>query len=125
MIDFSNVDEITFNQLKEVLAKRGRLPIRVVTSSMEPVIMAGDTLEVVSKTDELKKFDIIVFWRDSKLVVHYIWGKNFLQGVSYTTRSLEMPNHNELPVPECNILGYADGVNIGFWTRVRLQLFYG
>ena len=88
MIDFSNVDEITFNQLKEVLAKRGRLPIRVVTSSMEPVIMAGDTLEVVSKTDELKKFDIIGFFEYESMLLNNasIFSLNnfFSSGVTFT-----------------------------------------
>jgi len=48
---------------------------KVITNSMEPVIKVGDEIVVDVGNPNIKRFDIIVFYFDEKLICHFLWRK--------------------------------------------------
>ena len=61
-----------FEKLKEFPVFKGV----VVTDSMEPLIRVGDKIIVTVGDKDLKRFDIIVFWKNDRLTCHYVWAMN-------------------------------------------------
>ncbi len=113
-----------FFELKEQISNEGMLKLKIVSDSMEPLMPVGQFYKVAKLNDEIKRFDIVVFFRDDKLVAHYVWNKNTLRGVSYSTRSLKEPDKDEIPVNEADVLGLLVGQKIGFFRKLGLSLRY-
>lgn len=77
----------------------------VVTDSMEPLIMVGDKIIVEVGNQELKRFDIVVFFQNGKLICHYLWAKNvIIQPILFQTRSLKYVK-KDFPVAMEDYLG--------------------
>lgn len=118
------MDKSEFLKLKEDLGKQGMVPLKIVSESMEPVLSKGSNYKVAKLEDEPSKFDIIVFLRDGSLVAHYIWRVNRLKGTSFTTRSLQDPAHDEIPVDESEVLGILVGKRLNFLRKLILNFRY-
>jgi hypothetical protein len=122
--NYSNVDKITLEQIKKILNTKGILDIQIVTDSMAPIVRVGGKYQIRRIEKNLKKFDIIVFRREKKLIAHYVWRVNNLKEKTITTRSLKVPNLDELPIQEADIVGILDNVEIGLLTKLKLRLIY-
>ena len=118
------MDREEFQSLKAKLQNEGMVPLKIISESMEPVLTLNTNYKVASLAGDPSKFDIIVFLRDQRLVAHYIWRINTIKGVSYTTRSLQDPHKDEIPVESQDILGILVGKRLNFFRKLMLKLKY-
>ena len=97
------------------------LKFRVVSDSMSPLIKIHDELSVLKK-DNYSTFDIILFKRNDKLIVHYVWRNQLAHNNTVITRSLKNIFVDEEPVSLDEILGLVINFKIGFLTRLIIYL---
>jgi len=72
---------------------------------------------------DLRRFDIVIFLAESRLIAHYVWHVNrVVDSDRLTTRSLT-PGLEDLPVTSTEIIGCIQSAEIPLWTRLRLALF--
>ncbi len=104
-----------FDELKSLSIFKGK----VVTNSMEPVIMVGDDIVIDVGYSDIKRFDIIVIFMDGKLVCHYLWSKNkIVTPVLLQTRN--MSGKLDYPVEMKDYLGKVVNFKISFWRKLRI-----
>jgi hypothetical protein len=110
-----------FRTLKDDISTQGNLDIRVVSDSMVPIMMINESFIVdnIGDLEELKKFDIVIFLLDEKLMAHFFWGKNFMN-TEFMFKSLKEINSFDLPIPRENILGR---VRLEFPLKFKLKVF--
>ncbi len=116
---------IDLEMARKILLEKEFLEVSIVSSSMSPLIEKGETVGVYSITEELNKYDIIVFLREEKFVAHYVWKINGQSKKSYITRSLENPGSDELPVRENEILGIVKNIKFSLLRKILMRLRYG
>ncbi|OUR93626.1 hypothetical protein A9Q84_19345 [Halobacteriovorax marinus] len=114
-----------FLMMKKIILSRGNIEVEIVSDSMEPLIKTGELIKVQNVEEDLKLFDIIVFWRDGQFVSHFVWRFNGISHKTITTRSLKDKGANELPVEFENVLGIIKDKKISLYTKVIMRLFYG
>ncbi|MFY7992637.1 MAG: S26 family signal peptidase [Bacteriovoracaceae bacterium] len=61
-----------FNQLKQLPLFKGT----IVSGSMMPLMPIGTPIVVAVGDQTIKRFDIIVFYNENKLVCHFLWNIN-------------------------------------------------
>jgi signal peptidase I len=110
--------KITREQFSELQA----LPFfksKVITNSMEPVIMVGDEIIIDVGNPNIKRFDIIVFYSDEKLICHLLWRKNkIVKPVLLQTRN--MRGGMDLPIAHENYLGKVINFRLSLWQKLRM-----
>lgn len=117
------LSESEFAVVQKQLQSEGQLSFQVVTGSMVPLISVGDFI-VVEPVDPtvLKRFDVIVFWRGSVLVCHFVWWKNrFLSpnGTrTFSTGGIRMLD--DVVVAEEMILGKVVSHQMTLWYRLMV-----
>lgn len=95
---------------------------KVVSGSMEPVVMIGDDIVVEIKSLDLKRFDIIVFVQDQKLICHYLWTTNkFIRPILMQTRS--MSGARDFPIKEENYIGKVVSHRLSFFQKMKILFF--
>ena len=115
--------------VKEAIRKEKRVGFTVVSGSMEPVIMTGQQIEVapIDSLDDLRTFDILLFWNGKLLICHYLWHINSLPGSRrlklVITRPLASLKGEDLPVPVEHILGRIVSHKIPFWRKLKILLY--
>ncbi len=73
-----------FNKLKEDLSDFAQ--IKILTPSMSPLIQINDIIKVQKiSPEDLRPYDIIVFWQSDKLICHFFIKK---VGDKYLARGL-------------------------------------
>lgn len=103
-----------FQALKNVPFFKGKIQ----TDSMEPLIKVGDTVVVEVGNLELKRFDIIVFYDDQKLICHYLWHKNVVvTPVMLQTRNLH--GKKDCPIKLENYLGKVVSHHLSTYQKFR------
>lgn len=106
-----------FEKLKKESFFRGR----IVSPSMSPVIKLGDQITVDVGAPNLKRFDIIVFYENGKLICHYLWSINrIIKPVLFQARNLG--GGKDFPCKEENYLGRVVSHQLGFWHKVKAFL---
>ena len=106
-----------FEKLKELPIFKGK----IISASMEPVIMTGEDVVIDVGAKDLKRFDIIVIFVDGKLVCHYLWQMNqIIKPVLLQTRN--MSGRKDFPVYEEDYLGKVISHKISFWRRLKTLL---
>lgn len=92
---------------------------KVITGSMIPVINIDDEIKVQVKATGLKRFDIIVFIHEDKLVCHYLWNLNqIVKPILYQTRS--MSGRIDVPIKEEDYVGKVISHRISLWRRLKI-----
>lgn len=77
----------------------------IVSDSMEPLIKTGDKIVVGIGDRDLKRFDVIVFYNQGKLICHYLWAVNkIIEPILFQTRSLKYGG-KDMPVSFDDYLG--------------------
>lgn len=61
-----------FNQLKQLPLFKGT----IVSGSMMPLMPIGTPIVVAVGDQTIKRFDIIVFYNENKLICHFLWNIN-------------------------------------------------
>lgn len=97
---------------------------RVVTGSMEPVIRIGDVVAVVPVRLPPRRFDILVFRRKNKAIVHYLWHINRIPAEDgspvFITRALT--GGEDLPVQATEVIGSVVSHRLSLSWKLRLFL---
>lgn len=96
------------------------LNFKVVSDSMHPVIKINDLLQLEPAQNSLKRFDIILFKRNSVLVTHYIWKNQIAFNNSLITRSLKNIYRDEEPVNLSEIVGVVSNYQIPALVRFKV-----
>ncbi len=122
----TQIDEATFLDMKSYLSDGHKLNAKVISGSMEPVIMTGDLVEVEAvRVETLKMFDIILYWDGEKLICHYVWHLNRIPGAAgervILTKKIGKGNP-DFPVSEYKVLGRITNFSIS-WPRKLLELW--
>ncbi len=113
------MDRANFEQLKDQLKTNGVLKIKIISGSMSPIIKTNQNIIIKrSEREDLKRFDIIVFYQKKKLNCHYVHSLNTLINSDIVTRNLN--GYFDLPVPEQDLLGICISHKINFWRKIRL-----
>jgi hypothetical protein len=114
-----------FLKLKEELKKNGSFVSSVITGSMEPDIPTGSLVEVVPVNEAIRKFDIVVFWRNGKLVCHYVGHINRLRStvsrLTFSTWSIK-GDREDLPFDEERVFGKVVSHSISKLTKFKINL---
>lgn len=114
-----------FKELKEFLKYQKKIRTEVVSGSMEPLIMTGDSVyvEPVQDIGELKRFDIILFLYNKILVCHVIWHLNHLPNAEgervFITRGIRS-KYDDLPVPYSHVLGIVKEPRLSLYWKLRM-----
>lgn len=109
-------------KLKEEIISRPFFKGRIVTASMVPVIKVGEEILVEVKAEELKRFDIIVFLQDKKLICHYLWNINrFVEPKLMQTRNIS--GGLDFPIAESDYIGKVVSHRMPWWRILKITLF--
>lgn len=112
--------------MKAELHRKGTLAFRVVSSSMEPVIMTGNPILVhPTGLEALKRFDIILFWNGRLLICHYLWHVNSFTEPNGSKMMVTRPllgfgRQEDLPTPSTHLIGRVGNHRIPTWTKLRI-----
>ncbi len=120
------MDKIDLIILKKMIKKFGSIELKVKGVSMQPLISENETIYIKELSKELKRFDIIVFHQDQKLIVHYFWQKNRYfsdNGEVYLTRPLNPIRGYDIPINKNDILGIVDNIKITKYLKFKI-IFY-
>jgi len=112
-----------------LLAQR-KLELNVLGTSMHPLYKsAGEVanVEVLKGLKDLRRFDIIIFWQNNSLIIHYFWSlnKNFNEDPDnplIVTRPLNPLRAFDHPIYFDRILGRVKEKKIGFWLKLKIYL---
>ena len=89
---------------------------------MIPVIQIGEEIVVEVKSKNIKRFDIVVFVQDKKLVCHYLWTLNkIVQPLLLQTRN--MGGGKDYPIKEEEYIGKVISHRLSVWQKLKILLF--
>lgn len=123
------LDFQSFLNAKEVLKHAGELEITVVGKSMTPLYEANGQLvriKPITNLSELKRFDILIFWQNNKLIAHYYWKQNsyFVENVNdpdLVTRPLNPIKSFDHPIRFKHILGVVPE-KMPLWIKLKILI---
>ncbi len=111
-----------FLLFKKYLSQNQALPLKIASDSMEPLLKIGQEIKLVFKPiDDLRPFDLIVFLENERLVCHFYWHRNSLDG-SILTRSLKNPKLSDFPIHPDFYLGLVPDIRLGFAQKAKVTL---
>lgn len=97
---------------------------RIVSDSMMPLIPVGAEIKVQELRDisNLKKFEILLFKDNDRLMCHYFWHQNkkFDKG-NIITRALKTGD-KDLPFNKNKIVGVVTNFKISRWLEIKILL---
>lgn len=96
------------------------MSFKVVTGSMHPLIKIGDMLKVDGQQSTFTAFDIVLFKRSTKLVVHYVWRNQLEVNNTLITRSLEDIYSDEEPVAKEEVVGKVTNFSFGLALKLKI-----
>lgn len=109
-------------KLKADILSRPFFKGRIVTGSMVPVIQVGEEILVEVKAENLKRFDIIVFVQDKKLICHYLWTLNrIVEPRLMQTRNIS--GGLDFPIVESDYIGKVVSHHMPWWRILKITLF--
>lgn len=117
-----NLDE--FQLLKARLKEKGSFSATIISGSMLPLIKVGDIIEFVPvQTDQLKVFDIVVFWTNQMLVCHFVLKIKTVDFNSNGSRMVTMAlatANTDFPFLEERLLGKVVNFKLSFWMKFKI-----
>lgn len=112
-----DMTEDHFEKLKKLPVFKGK----IVTGSMIPVIKIGESIVVEVLSENLKRFDIIVFRQNNKLVCHYVWNINRI----VTPRLIQTRNLQggyDYPISPEDYFGKVISHHLSSWRKFLILL---
>jgi len=123
------VDELSFFTLKSRLesstansAAPPPLQCRIQSDSMSPLLQVNEVLTIqrISDPQQLRRFDLLVFYSEKKLTCHFLWTKPHWPKNSIITRSLKNYTQNDLPIPSSHLLGIIPDKRLSFFQKIKI-----
>lgn len=94
---------------------------KVISDSMEPIIKVGQEVVIDVGNRDIKRFDIVVFYHDGKLICHYLWQMNkFVKPILLQTRN--MSGKLDFPVTLDDYLGKVMNYKLSFWQKLKILI---
>ncbi len=94
----------------------------VRSDSMDPFLKVGDEITVEVGTRDIRRFDLIVFWRDNQMMCHCLWSMNkFMVPIFLQSRCIRY-FVEEYPIPIEDYLGKVTSHKLPL--RYKLQMVY-
>lgn len=104
--------------------------VTIEGESMQPLYKRGQQLfiEIVNSCDQLKPFDIIVFWQNDSYTCHYVWSKNKFfhdnhEDPTFITRPLNPIGRFDRPIKFSQVLGRVTNGKIPFYLKIKIFFF--
>ncbi len=116
------------NAIRAHLQAKKEFKIQIVSASMEPLIMTGETLLLShwdQNLDSLNVFDIIVFCgTDGFPICHYLYSKNKNFGLNHdrTVVTKGLNSGIDIPINPSQILGIVTDRKISFTNKLQIYL---
>ncbi len=98
----------------------------IASDSMSPVLKVGDEIlwdKIADASQDLKRFDLIVFRQGTQLFCHYLWFKNPKRDL-YITKPLKNMVREDLPLSSAAILGRVTSHRLNFYWRMKILFFF-
>jgi signal peptidase I len=112
-----NLTREQFEELKKIPMFKSK----VVSDSMVPLINIGDEVIIDVGHQDLKRFDIIVFYHDGKLISHYLWRINrIVKPILLQTRN--MSGKLDYPIEQKDYFGKVMNFKLSFWQKLRILI---
>lgn len=107
------MQNLQFEKLSLLLKKNKQISLRVISKSMQPLLQIGDEITVVPCDPcNLKKWDIVTFRQDSKIIVHIFWRYSHLTHNAIITRPLNCFSNIDDTVVFADVLGKVSSHSI-------------
>jgi len=115
-------EEFTF--LKNKLEKSGEnIKVKIISDSMEPLIMVNEDIVIeFVDYDELRYLDIIVFWKDNKLLCHCLWSKDLNYKDCFITKSYKYRQEFDFKTDKRHYLGKVNDKKLSFFNKIKMVL---
>ena len=115
-----------FKAMKMKLKSSLSLDIQIVSDSMYPILAVEErcTVSPYLGVDNLKRFDIIIFWQANRLICHYFWRTSIALNtgkLQFMTRSLKNIYTNDVPFNEDQILGLICDTKVKKLTQIKIM----
>ncbi len=108
-----------FEKLQKLVFFKGQ----IVSDSMLPILKIGERITVDVGNRELQRFDLIVFWREGKLICHYLWAINQrVEPILLQTRNT-INGQKDYPIGFEDYLGKVLSHRLTNWDRIKIFLF--
>lgn len=105
-----------FQELKSIPLFKGV----IVSDSMEPVLKVGEKIVIDIGNMDIKRFDIIVFYLEGKLIAHYLWDLNQrVEPILFRTRSFKYGNLDH-PIGYELYMGKVISHRLSNWDRAKV-----
>lgn len=92
---------------------------KIVSGSMIPVINIGEQIIVEIKSRNIKRFDIIVFVQNKKLICHYLWNMNeIVEPRLMQTRNIK--GGKDFPISEEDYIGKVISHKLSLFRRLKI-----
>ena len=113
------VNKVFTQEMKDKILSEPLFKGKIVSDSMEPVLKVGDLIVVDVKAAHLKRFDIIVFLTNGRLICHYLWQRNqVVRPILMQTRSLN--GSIDYPIGEDDYIGKVISHKLSLWWKIRI-----
>lgn len=118
-----NISWTEFQEIKKTLSLKKELKIRPISDSMSPLLKVNEILTIKPiDSQELKTFDIIVFWYQNTLMCHFFWARQTSSNATMLiTKSLKEPKSIDLPSPVDCLLGIVN-CKTPWWAKIYLLI---
>jgi signal peptidase I len=125
--------KFSFVAYQQKIKRDGYVLVRLVGSSMLPLLRDGDLLRIDLLEQEPKPWDILVFWNNKVLVCHYLLHINHIRNSKgeriYVMRGLNNVGE-DLPIVHSQILGVYKGkvisraILLQAWIRDQVRVYF-
>ena len=118
------IEREEFFYIKEKLKKqKDTLSMRVISDSMMPLIKIDEIIEVQNcELENLKIFDIIVFWQANKMICHIYWSASPDRPTCILTKSLKYRKNFDIETESSHYLGKVINFHVNIWWKIILTL---
>lgn len=107
------------DEVKEHILKQAFFRGKIVSDSMVPVINVGEEILIDVKCRDLKRFDIIVYVHDQKLICHYLWKINqIFEPRLMQTRNMQ--GQKDYPISDKEYVGKVVSHRLRWWQILKI-----
>lgn len=111
--------DLDFLKIKKQLNEGKIFSCEIISGSMDPIIKIGESVKI-QKTNNLKVFDIIVFYtKDHRLICHVFLGGSKLNKGHIKSSGL-MADHFDFSVDQKRILGKVINKKLNIFNKLRI-----
>ncbi len=104
--------------IKKKLNEQSSLKVKIISGSMEPLIMTGEEVVLESFQGDLVPYETYVYLNEeNNLICHYFWKKSLLEPGHLLFRALLSSQSDHLVKKEF-VLGKVKNKRVGWWQQL-------